>query len=147
MLRLAKFMLTTFFCVCGLTTFALAQENPLEAALNMKTGTKDKFDDFQDAGGLNKYSTLYGLNILGIDGVSYNPSGGAKEVNITVPNSYSAANLRKILEKLCNVDASSWELKRGDFQSGKAKGRTCEVLYLPNNSQSWAVSWALSGIY
>ena len=145
--RFTKLVLMTSFYVCGLTTFAIAQENPLEAALNMKTGTKDKFEDFRDAGGLNKYSTLYGLNITGIDGVSYNPSGGAKEVNITIPNSYSAADLRKLLEKVCSIDSSSWELKRGEFQSGKAKGSTCEVLYLPNDSRSWAVSWATSGIF
>ncbi len=108
------------------------ENNPLEAAINIKTGNKKLWDSFVDNGGLNKLNDLYGLNITSISATWNNQTGqftGAlmrASVSTTSPK-----EVRASLSKLCSVDDPDWVIRTDYEPKGKVikNGFTCYYIF------------------
>ncbi len=119
---------------------ATAHDNPLETALDLKTGTQDKYDDFRDVGGLLKYSDFHGMTVSEITKFVYIPGGGIQSINLVVSSiTLPAFDLRKTLGTLCGIQDSAWTVYRGEAQQGSAAGISCDALYSKYDQLSWTV--------
>lgn len=112
--------------------------NALEETFHPLTGSKVKFENFQDIGGLNKSNMFFGLTVKEVV-ATFTAAGSINEVSFRISRTIPASDLRAAMSKLCEVQESQWEVQRGDYQSGKVKGPVCDTTYIPFNDADWVL--------
>jgi hypothetical protein len=114
--------------------------NPLERALNPFGGNRTLVNDFRDAGGVNKFSDWFGIDIQGYN-VQFDKDGNVVTIALQVPMETAPLELRQVINDLCGFSESEWKKEdKGGFISGEANNQKCMGLYSPANRNSWMVT-------
>ena len=120
--------------------------NPIEKAINPFGGSRSLVADFRDAGGINKFSEWFGLEVQGYR-LQFDSQGNVGTVALQIPADTPPLEIRQVLNDLCGFSESDWKREdRGNFISGEANNAKCMGLYSPADRSSWMVTLQRKGM-
>jgi uncharacterized protein YecT (DUF1311 family) len=113
----------------------------LESATSPFGGEKKNWINFQEAGGIDRNSSWYGLSLKRVS-VKFDDAGFVKEFDGSVSKFiYKVTQIREVINKLCKFKEEDWDRKVvDDYATGTAKNQQCEAVYVPDDSSTMGFS-------
>jgi hypothetical protein len=105
--------------------FASSSKNLLEDAIDPFTGSREKWSEFTDNGGLNHVNDFYGMSVEGIT-VQWKDNISLRLAVMNVSKAMAPKKIREALNRACKTNESDWQkedgaLTRGEVHNGKIR--------------------------
>jgi len=149
MCNVKKIML---FILVGISSISYAGDqnssrnlNPLELAIDFEKGDKQAWTDFEEDGGLNKWSQWYGLPVASLN--SQKGKDGLVEFLILGLNPYATVTIKQIRESIslyCGFSPDDWKVRdpQSDRKTYNASNDKCKTAEFDN----WFLGKGIYGI-
>jgi len=117
------------------TAIASVTKNVFEDAIDPFTGSREKWSQFTDNGGLNSQNDFYGMPVQGIS-VQWTDGKTVRMALMTVSKSVSPKQIREALNKSCQTAEADWQRQDGALTKGEVHNGKIKCDYLTNDSAS-----------
>jgi hypothetical protein len=135
----SRLLFCSVFAIPLLLLSGCLGKNAFEAAVDPVSGSKQKWNEWSDNGGLNKLDDFYGLKITEVN-VTWR-DGKVSGLIMFTSQTHSPKDVRKAMANICGGSDSDWKLDDNWARKmGMYQGPTATCRYIDDRGK-WELSY------